>query len=74
LIRRIRTTRGSTQIFVTHNLALARAIADRIAVLDGGRIVECSTPTELVASRVPITREFLRAAGFDAVGAQPEAS
>ena len=73
LIRRIRVRRGSTQIFVTHNLPLARAIADRIAVLDGGRIVECSTPAALAASRVPITREFLRAAGFDAAGARPEA-
>jgi len=73
LIRRIRTTRGSTQIFVTHNLPLARAVADRIAVLDAGRIVECSTPAELVASHIPITREFLRAAGFDAAGAHPGA-
>lgn len=65
LIRRIRSTRGSTQIFVTHNLPLARAVADRIAVLDRGRIVECSTPAELAASHVAITREFLRAAGLD---------
>ncbi|TMA70057.1 MAG: ATP-binding cassette domain-containing protein [Deltaproteobacteria bacterium] len=64
LIRRIRTTRGSTQIIVTHNLPLARAIADRIAVLDRGRIVECSTPAELAESRQPLTREFLRAAAL----------
>ena len=62
LIARIRTTRGHTQLIVTHNLPLARAIADRIAVLDQGRIVECSTPRELAASRHPLTREFLRAA------------
>jgi phospholipid/cholesterol/gamma-HCH transport system substrate-binding protein len=36
LIRRIRETRGATQIIVTHNLPLARSIADRIAVLDAG--------------------------------------
>ena len=64
LIGRIRTNRGSTQIIVTHNLPLARAIADRIAVLDQGRIVECSTPAELAASRQPLTREFLRAAAL----------
>jgi phospholipid/cholesterol/gamma-HCH transport system ATP-binding protein len=62
LISRIRTTRGHTQLIVTHNLPLARAIADRIAVLDQGRIVECSTPAELAASPHPLTREFLRAA------------
>ena len=62
LIARIRKTRGKTQVIVTHNLPLARAIADRIAVLDEGRIAECSTPAELVASAHPLTREFLRAA------------
>src|SRR5439155_525100 len=38
LIARIRTLRGSTQIIVTHNLPLARASDDRIAVLAEGRI------------------------------------
>jgi phospholipid/cholesterol/gamma-HCH transport system ATP-binding protein len=62
LIARIRATRGTTQLIVTHNLPLARGIADRIAVLDRGRIVECSTPEALVRSGHPLTREFLRAA------------
>ena len=64
LIARIRTLRGSTQIIVTHNLPLARAIADRIAVLAEGRIAECVTPAELAASRHPLTREFLRASAL----------
>src|SRR2546425_4364026 len=64
LIQRIRTARGSTQMIVTHNLPLARAIADEIAVLDRGRIVECSTPAALAQSRQPLTREFLRAAAL----------
>jgi len=65
LIARIRDTRGATQMFVTHNVPLARAIADRIAVLDQGRIAEYLTPEELVASRYPLTQEFLRAAGLE---------
>jgi phospholipid/cholesterol/gamma-HCH transport system ATP-binding protein len=64
LIARIRSLRGNTQIIVTHNLPLARTIADRIAVLDEGRIAECVTPAELDASRHPLTREFLRAAAL----------
>ena len=64
LIARIRTTRGNTQIIVTHNLALARTIADRIAVLADGRIDECVTPAELPRSQHPLTREFLRAAAL----------
>ena len=64
LLRRIRDRRGATQLFVTHNLPLARGIADRIAVLHDGRIVESSQSGDaLMASRVAITREFLRAAG-----------
>jgi len=65
LIARIRDTRGATQMFVTHNVPLARAIADRIAVLDQGRIAEYLTPEELPASRYPLTQEFLRAAGLE---------
>lgn len=65
LIRRIREARGATQIIVTHNVPLARAIADRIAVLDDGRIAECVPAAELPKSRHPLTREFLRAATLD---------
>jgi phospholipid/cholesterol/gamma-HCH transport system ATP-binding protein len=64
LIAGIRTTRGATQIIVTHNLPLARAIAERIALLDGGRIAECSTPAALAASTHPLARELLRAAAL----------
>jgi phospholipid/cholesterol/gamma-HCH transport system ATP-binding protein len=70
LIARIRATRGSTQIIVTHNLALAGAIADRVAVLDGGRIVESLSPAALATSEHPLTREFLRAAGIGGPHAQ----
>jgi len=64
LIRRIKATRGSTQLIVTHNLPLARAIADRIAVLEAGRIADCRTPEALAESRHPLTRELLRASGL----------
>jgi phospholipid/cholesterol/gamma-HCH transport system ATP-binding protein len=63
LIARIRRTRGSTQVVVTHNLGLARSIADRVAVLDRGHIVDCSRAGALAASTHPLTRELLRAAG-----------
>jgi len=66
LIQRIRNARGATQIVVTHNLPLARAIADRIAVLAEGRIAECLTPAELPHARHPLTRAFLRASALEA--------
>ena len=61
LIRRIRDSRGATQLIVTHNVPLARGIADRIAVLYEGRIAEYLAPTELAQSRHPFTRELVRA-------------
>jgi iron(III) transport system ATP-binding protein len=38
---------GLTAIYVTHDQEEANAIADRIAVLDGGRIQQIGTPLEL---------------------------
>jgi phospholipid/cholesterol/gamma-HCH transport system ATP-binding protein len=64
LIARIRDERGTTQIIVTHNLPLARAIADRIAVLADGRIAETLAPGALAESRHPLTREFVRASAL----------
>lgn len=64
LIKRIQTTRGSTQMIVTHNLPLAAAIADRIAVLADGRIAEAIPPAQLRESQHPLTREFLRASSL----------
>ncbi len=64
LIARIRAARGSTQLVVTHNLPLARTLADRIAVLDDGRIAECRPAAELGTSTHPLTRELLRAAAI----------
>ncbi len=40
LLRDLRDRRGTTVLLITHDLAAARAIADRIAVLDAGRLVE----------------------------------
>ncbi|MGH2876281.1 MAG: microcin ABC transporter ATP-binding protein, partial [Solirubrobacteraceae bacterium] len=35
---------GLSMLFITHNLALIRTIADRVVVMTGGRVVE-SGPT-----------------------------
>ena len=37
---------GRTMVIVTHEMQFARAVADRIVVLDGGKIVEENTPEE----------------------------
>ena len=38
---------GRTMIIVTHEMAFAKAVADRVLFLDGGRIVEEGSPKEI---------------------------
>ncbi len=46
-LRALQRKLGITAIYVTHDQEEANAIADRIAVLDGGRIQQIGTPVEL---------------------------
>lgn len=61
LIRDLNRNRGVTSVVVTHDLAGAMRIADRILLLKGGRSVMCGTPAEFSASADPAVREFLAA-------------
>jgi len=47
---RIRRRLGLTAIFVTHDMVEALILGDRIAVLDGGRLIQVGTPHELIHS------------------------
>ncbi|HEY0188827.1 MAG TPA: ABC transporter ATP-binding protein [Cellulomonas sp.] len=49
LIGRLRRELGMSVLFVTHDLAAARIVADRIAVMREGRIVEVGPTDELCA-------------------------
>lgn len=48
LLATVRRELGTAMLFVTHNIALAREVADRIAVLQQGRIVEQGTVDEVL--------------------------
>jgi general L-amino acid transport system ATP-binding protein len=51
---------GMTMIIVTHEMGFAREVADRIAYLDKGRILEIGTPSEFFdAPKNNRTRTFL---------------
>lgn len=52
---------GATSIVVTHDRDLAFGIADRIAFLHEGRVLELGTPDELRRTHDPLIREFLSA-------------
>ncbi|ARC57751.1 Spermidine/putrescine import ATP-binding protein PotA [Frondihabitans sp. 762G35] len=49
-IRDIQQRLGITTVMVTHDQEEALAISDRVAVMNGGRIEQVSTPTDLYAS------------------------
>lgn len=52
---------GRTMLIVTHEIAFARDVADRVLFLDGGRIVEQGPARELILSpREPRTQAFLK--------------
>ncbi|WP_149179970.1 ABC transporter ATP-binding protein [Streptomyces sp. TRM49041] len=50
LVRALRDT-GTTVLLTTHYLEEAEALADRLAIMHGGRIVASGTPAEVTASR-----------------------
>jgi peptide/nickel transport system ATP-binding protein len=54
---------GMAMILITHNLGLAAGIADRVAVMYGGRLVELAPTAQLFANPAhPYTAGLLRAA------------
>lgn len=48
-----------TQIVVTHDIDLAFYVADRIAILSEGRIIEFGTPEDIRRSKDEAVREFI---------------
>jgi len=55
-----------TMLIVTHEMAFARAVADRVIFLDGGHIVEDSDPKQFFDSpRTERARKFLSTFEFE---------
>jgi len=62
LVQQLRRDLGMAVVFVTHDLSVARVIADRIAVMYLGRIVEIGDAEEVVRSpKHPYTKALLSA-------------
>jgi peptide/nickel transport system ATP-binding protein len=62
LLRDLRTALNLTYIFISHNLAVVNYLADRIAVMCAGRIVEMAPAAKLFANPLhPYTRALLAA-------------
>lgn len=59
-IRTIQQDLGITTIFVTHDQEEAMSMADRVAVMDKGNIVQIGTPTELYSNPLtPFIADFV---------------
>ncbi len=59
LVKSLASELGVTSIMVTHDVRGAFRVADRLALLTHGKIVQQGTPKEFMASTVPEVREFL---------------
>jgi len=74
LIRGLRARFGMAVVFVTHDLAVARLMGERIAVVVDGEVVETGpTDAVLTAAAHPRTRALLAAVPRLAPGATPPA-
>ena len=59
LIRKTQKQLGLTSVLVTHDMESAFFAADRIAMLDKGKIVQVGTPDEIRQSRNPVVYAFV---------------
>jgi ABC-type glutathione transport system ATPase component len=64
LFAKLQRERGLSLLFITHDLALARRVAHRIAVMEAGQIVECAAREELFANpKADATKRLIAASG-----------
>jgi phospholipid/cholesterol/gamma-HCH transport system ATP-binding protein len=59
LIQKLKYQLKLTSIVVTHDMALAKKVGDRIVFLHEAQVVFFGTPAEMEHSKVEIVREFL---------------
>ncbi len=80
LLRELQKALGMAVVFVTHDVGVAAEIADRIAVMYGGRFVETGTAIEVMSERLhPYTEGLLastvhggmRGHKLEMIGGQP---
>ncbi len=59
LVKSLAGELGVTSVMVTHDVRGSFKVADRLALLTNGQIVQEGTPQEFMKSTVPEVREFL---------------
>lgn len=75
LLDRERRDRGLGVLYITHNLATVSAYADRVVVMDAGRVLEAGPAgTVLNSPRSACTKALLEAASLTPAGTPPTAA
>ena len=60
LLRKVNTELGVTVVVITHELEIVRAIADRVAILENGRVAEVGTVFDTFTNpRSPVGQRFV---------------
>jgi phospholipid/cholesterol/gamma-HCH transport system ATP-binding protein len=59
LINKLRCDMGITSVVITHDMVSSYKIADRIAMLYEGKIIEVGTPDEIRNSKSPLIQQFI---------------
>lgn len=59
LIKKLQKELNITSVIVTHDINSSLQVADRIAMLHDGKIIEVSTPQQIINSNNQIVREFI---------------
>jgi peptide/nickel transport system ATP-binding protein len=63
LLTDLKSELGLAMVFISHDIQTVRYVSDRIAVMNGGKVVEEGPAAELLASpKDPYTRKLLGAA------------
>ena len=60
LILKVKQQSGLTSVVVTHDMKLARKLADRVVFLVDGRVGFFGTTAEMDQSTVPMVQEFIQ--------------
>lgn len=61
LLKRINQTMGVTILLITHQMHVVQRICNKVAVMEGGRVVEQGTVTEVFGNpQSPTTQEFVQ--------------
>ncbi|CCX57624.1 putative uncharacterized protein [Blautia hydrogenotrophica CAG:147] len=62
LLKRLKEEKGMSMLFITHDLPLAAAFCDRVAVMHQGRIIEIGASREVLKNpRQEETQKLLQA-------------